>query len=73
MFLKLKKQMGLCMMNSNIKTKNQNLFYKDANLLILVIELTVRALESWFREACDNGAGNVLLVIIGNKKVKEKC
>ena len=47
--------------DSYIKTKNRILFYKDANLLILVIDLTVRAtmvkLDSWFREACDNRAG----------------
>ncbi|KAM3142029.1 hypothetical protein pb186bvf_005902 [Paramecium bursaria] len=52
----------------------RNEFYKDANLLILVFDLTVRAtmvaLDSWFREASDYGAGNVPVVVIGNKKEK---
>ena len=36
----------------------------------LTVRATMVALDSWFREASDYGAGNVPVVVIGNKKEK---
>jgi GTPase SAR1 family protein len=51
----------------------RNEFYKDANLIMLVFDITIRrtleGLDLWLKEATENGAADVPVVLIGNKVV----
>ncbi|CAD8125963.1 unnamed protein product [Paramecium sonneborni] len=52
----------------------RNEFYKDANMIMLVFDLssrkTLETLDMWIREANDYGAANIPILVVGNKKEK---
>lgn len=54
----------------------RNEFYKDANIVIFVFDLTLRrsieGLEYWYKEITDQGVKEIPFYVVGNKKDQTK-